>query len=290
MGGGGASLPNLNPGTGFVNQYQPQADTGAFNQIGQVQSFDPAFMSLASLIQGLGSTGGTNIGQLSQGQNPEAAVPAMADTFRQEAFGNNQPGSPTSNQWGLNLAPQMQAAYQTGFDPQQALYDRTLKQLQEQTRSGLEARGVDKMPYGAGIESDALKNFNIDWQNAQQGRQAQAAQTEASLANTQGGLAAAGNAALNQYDQAQLAATQPVAAALSGTSQAQQGVNLPFQDFISYLGQSTNQNNSVINGFKAMAEAALQNQQLKNQSSQSQLSGLGSGVGSIAGLLGGKGG
>lgn len=75
-------------------------------------------------------------------------------------------------------------ALATGFDPQQALYGRTLQRVQDQTRAGLEARGLDTSPYGAGIESDALKNFNIDWQNAQLGRQQTAAGTAGSLYGT----------------------------------------------------------------------------------------------------------
>lgn len=67
----------------------------------------------------------------------------------------------------------------TGFDPQNALYSRTAQQLQDQTRAGLEARGIDSSPYGAGVEGQNMSNFNIDWQNTQLGRE-QAAATGAS--------------------------------------------------------------------------------------------------------------
>jgi hypothetical protein len=60
---------------------------------------------------------------------------------------------------------------QTGFDPQQALYQRTAQQVQDQTRAAESASGVATTPYGAGIEAQTMKDFNIDWQNAQLQRQ-----------------------------------------------------------------------------------------------------------------------
>src|SRR5262249_53792898 len=64
----------------------------------------------------------------------------------------------------------------TGFDPQQALYNRTLQQVQDQTRAGKAAAGVATSPYGAGIEAQQTRDFNIDWQNAQLQRQLSALQ------------------------------------------------------------------------------------------------------------------
>lgn len=61
----------------------------------------------------------------------------------------------------------------TAFDPQNALYDRTAQQLQDQVRVGEAARGITSSPYGADLENQAMSNFNIDWQNNQLGRQTQ---------------------------------------------------------------------------------------------------------------------
>lgn len=61
--------------------------------------------------------------------------------------------------------------YQTALDPRQELYGRTQQQLQDQTRSSDSARGVAMSPYSAGVENRAMSDFNIDWQNAQLGRQ-----------------------------------------------------------------------------------------------------------------------
>jgi len=107
---------------------------------------------------------------------------------------------------GANLLPYSTNLLQSGFDPQQALYGRTLQQLQDQTRSGLEARGIDSTPYGAGVEADALRNFNIDWQNNQLQRQLAAGQGAANLTgaaggafNTGAGLGSQGLSTMAQY-------------------------------------------------------------------------------------------
>ncbi len=63
------------------------------------------------------------------------------------------------------LIPYAQQVGQMGFDPQNALYDRTLHQVQEQQRAGQSARGIGMSPFGAGLEGDATRNFNIDWEN-----------------------------------------------------------------------------------------------------------------------------
>lgn len=65
---------------------------------------------------------------------------------------------------------------QTGFDPQDALYNRTLQRLQDQVRVGQSVRGTTMSPYGAGQEASALSDFNIDWENQQLQRQKQALQ------------------------------------------------------------------------------------------------------------------
>lgn len=84
-------------------------------------------------------------------------------------------GNRTSNP---ALTPQQQAlinagqqTYNTALDPRQELYGRTQQQLQDQVRAADSARGVAMSPYSAGVENKAMGDFNIDWQNAQLGRQ-----------------------------------------------------------------------------------------------------------------------
>jgi hypothetical protein len=104
-----------------------------------------------------------------------------------------------------------QDIWQQAADPQNALYNRTVQQTQEQQRAALEARGIDMTPYGAGVEGQALSNFNIDWQNnllqrmlaggqgvgQMQGAAAQMGQAGGQMAQTGGGLLA-GAGALDQ--------------------------------------------------------------------------------------------
>ncbi len=53
-------------------------------------------------------------------------------------------------------------------------------------------------PYGAGLEGDATRNFNIDWQNQELARAAQAGQAQAGLYGAGGNLASQGG---NLYQQ-----------------------------------------------------------------------------------------
>jgi hypothetical protein len=74
---------------------------------------------------------------------------------------------------GMNLAGQVA---QTGFDPQNALYNRTQQQVSDQLAAVNAMQGLSGTPYGAGVQGQGLSNFNIDWQNAQLARQQQASQ------------------------------------------------------------------------------------------------------------------
>jgi|SRR5882762_5765658 len=87
------------------------------------------------------------------------------------------------------------AVLNQGLDPQNELYNRTQNQVQQQTRAGLEARGINTTPYGASVEGGVNKDFNIDWQNAQLQRLVQAIQGE-STAYGAGGNAIAGGESL----------------------------------------------------------------------------------------------
>lgn len=56
---------------------------------------------------------------------------------------------------------------QQGFDPQSALYQRTLQQLNDQVGANSASRGITNSPYGASVANSADSNFNIDWQAQQ---------------------------------------------------------------------------------------------------------------------------
>ncbi len=77
---------------------------------------------------------------------------------------------------GTGLMGAGQNILNTSQDPQNALYDRTLQQVQDQARAANSAAGLGMSGVGAGAEDQAVNNFNIDWQNNQLGRQIQGAQ------------------------------------------------------------------------------------------------------------------
>lgn len=86
---------------------------------------------------------------------------------------------------GQSYLPYAQQALQTGFDPQNALYNQQFQQNTDQSRAGLAARGLAMSPYGAGVENQSNLNFNNQWlQNALQRQQ-----TAAGTANTLTGAA-----------------------------------------------------------------------------------------------------
>lgn len=51
-----------------------------------------------------------------------------------------------------------------GFDVNGQAYGRAAHDLTEQVRASQGARGIQTSPYGAGLENEAMGDFNIDWQ------------------------------------------------------------------------------------------------------------------------------
>ena len=164
------------------------------------------------------------------------------------AAGMGQTAATNQFNLGGSLIPGAQAIMQQGFDPQQALYARTLQQVQDAQRAGAAASGVGTSPYGAGLENQALSNFNIDWQNQQLGREATAA--GAALPLAQGATAMQTQAPINymqasslpyssyqQIGQDQNAAIQQL---LQQTGQMQGQQQVPYMDYLSLLsGQNS---------------------------------------------------
>ncbi len=62
------------------------------------------------------------------------------------------------------------------LDPRQEIRQREEQRLQEQTRAGLSARGLNLSGAGQGIEQQAMSDFGLDWQNQQLARAGQGAQ------------------------------------------------------------------------------------------------------------------
>jgi hypothetical protein len=101
--------------------------------------------------------------------------------------GIDRAGAGALSSSAMGALPFAQQILQTGFDPQNQLYSRTLNQVQQQTGAELAATGVGATPYGAGVAGQNLSNFNIDWQNQQLQRQQAAAQGWGSLVSGIGG-------------------------------------------------------------------------------------------------------
>lgn len=163
---------------------------------------------------------------------------------------------------------------QTAMDPQSALYNRTQQQLQDQVRAGQAARGLGVSAVGAGLEDQAMSNFNIDWQNQQLARQVQGIQgasTASSAGGRQGEMAMAAGAAMPGYtleggqvpmQAQQYAAAQPgqVAGAYQGQMLGQQQMFGNVQSSaIPYLnyGQGAQQQNYMNQSAQNQANAAL---------------------------------
>jgi hypothetical protein len=188
---------------------------------------------------------------------------------------------------GMSLVPYAQNIMDTGFDPQSQLYARTAQQVADQARAGEAARGINMTPYGAGLENDAMRNFNIDWQNQQLGRQATAAGAAGSLEQAGAGVAGQGVGLMNQAPGQLVQSSMLPYATYSDIGQGQnqalmqllgiggagQGLaQTGIQDWLSLLGVG-NQANQVAN---QQAQLALN----QNQQNWSQMMGLGSGLGS----------
>ena len=128
------------------------------------------------------------------------------------------------------LAPQQQMygagqqAYQTGFDPQMALYHQLYQQQQNQSGAANSMYGLGASGQGAALANQNAQNFDINWQNNQQQRQLQGLQ------------------GMNQANQ-------------GATALGQYGMNalqMPMNQDLSYLGYGGAQN---ANQFKAQNAA-----------------------------------
>jgi hypothetical protein len=146
----------------------------------------------------------------------------------------------------MGLAGAGQQLYQTAFDPQSALYNRTVQQLQDQTGATNSMYGLGSSAAGAGVANQALSNFNIDWQNQQLQRQATGLQ----------GLGAA-------YGQAGQLAGQGAALQGTGAGYTLQSGQLPYQTaqgIAAYPGQLAGQYASGIESGPLSSAQAINSQ------------------------------
>jgi hypothetical protein len=216
-----------------------------------------------------------------------AAGMGAAAAGNQFALGQGAAGA------GASLIPYASQVMQSGFDPQQALYNQQFQLNQDQTNAALAARGIATSPYGAGVAAQSNQNFNTGWENQQLGRQAQAAGAASGLVGTGVGAMGAGaglmsGAPAGLYQSAMLPygtwsgigqGQDQSLMSLLGYGGAGQGIsNLPVQDWSLALGGA--------NTMQGLQNQNFQNQLAQSQLGWGQLGQLGSGIGSMIGGLG----
>lgn len=246
-------------------QNMPGADIGAFTGIQNLGNYN---IGAGYLPQYQGIT--QNLVN-----NPYAGgYQQAANTTGGAGFGAGAALTGTS----LSTLPDVQALMNLGFDPQQALYHQLQNTNQQQNLAMLNQSGVGSTPYGQGVAEQANNLFNINWENAQLGRAAQASGAAGNL------LGAAGSGATTGLNQMTAGGALPYStysgintdalAALSGaTGFGQQVAQIPQQqisDYLGYLGQGAQQQG--VNNQTAGLQFG-QSQQIGNQIGQS-LAGL----------------
>lgn len=198
---------------------------------------------------------------------------------------------------GQSMLPYAQSILNTGFDPQSALYARTLQQTTDQTRAAQAARGIQTSPYGAGVENTALSNFNIDWQNQQLNRQNTAAQGAGYLTNSAGnainlgqnvgtqGINTLNAAAALPYSTANTIGNNQFGAINSFGGTGQQATTIPQQqisDYLQYLGlgnSAASTANSVYGNQNTAQQNQFNQQQILGSNLGKSISGIGTAYG-----------
>lgn len=241
----------MSSGPSLPNDPQP-----AFQYPGQGQAAQGALQG----AQQLPNLAGQNYGQFKN----------VAKDVTSGAYGapQIQGAGQTAIAAGNSLVPYATQTLQMGFDPQQQLYNQLFQQNTDQTRATEGAQGVSGTPYGAGVESNSNQNFNLNWQNAQLGRQQTAAGTAEGLLGQQGQSAQTGANLLSGIPANALSALSQLNTA---GGQAAAVPQMKIQDLLAYLSGGTGASNAATSQYSAESSAALGQQQIDDQG----LAGLG---------------
>jgi hypothetical protein len=259
--GGLYSQAANNPGYGLAmgeaqtgGQYLMNVGTGAYNQGSQLASTDMGMLPAAANTYNATVNNPYNAqtigaaaqgGQLMQGQ-------ALTD------YGNAASMSGAGN-----------SILNTAFDPQQALYNQQFQLNTDQTRAGLEARGLDTSAAGQGIENNSDQNFNIAWQNAQLGRQAQGLSSAAAADQTASSLGT--GAGTNYATGGAMPGT-----AYTGIQNVNQAALGNYVNAVGGIGQNTNAANSMAaTGAQQTAQGGAMGYNLAQQNTNNQIAAYG---------------
>lgn len=194
-GGGGTSQPSPSV---YQPKYQDSADSS-------LQSLFQPLQDQA--LAGLSATGGVppaasvypqvqNAAQniVNNPYNPQALQGAQAGAgLYGSAVPTLQPGIAGMASAGQNLLSGAGNVLNTAFDPQNALYNRTQQKVLDASNVARSMAGVAGTPYGAGLNTKALSDFNIDWQNQLLNRELAGLSGAGTAATTGGNLYGAGN-------------------------------------------------------------------------------------------------
>jgi len=252
-------------GTQNLGQYNLGGQNlGQYAGLTQAGVYDP---NAAGYQQGAGTAGG------------------MLEAAGQGAYGQG------AQMIGANqaLLPDVQTLIQMGFDPQQALYQRTQQEVAQQQAAQAQQSGIGGTPYGQGLADLSNRNFNIDWQNQQLNRALAGAQGAGGLLGQIGqgvqqgqGMQYAGGQEYMQGAALPWQTSQGINAAQRGilgqaAAYGQQAAAIPqmqIQDYLSYLSQA-NQNAQT-------QQQATRNQLAQAQMEFNQAQAVGQDIGSIA--------
>lgn len=105
----------------------------------------------------------------------EGAIPGIQG--RMNNFGDELTGMAgrfTGREGALTGAGE--SVWNTALDPEGALRDRTQQRVVDASRAATSARGIGMGGESAGLEDQAVSNFNLDWNDRQLGREVSGAQ------------------------------------------------------------------------------------------------------------------
>ena len=222
------------------------------NQAGMAQNWQNAYGQVGGMLPSYYG----QIQPMSQSALMQAYNNPYAQQYQQGAGQMAQAGQQAGQQ-AMGAANQL---YQTSMDPQQALYDRTLNQIQQQSRAANAAAGIGTSAAGVGLENQAVGNFNIDWQNQQLQRELQGAQGAGNV-NNQALNMMLGTYGLPYQVAGQIPANQQAALAqyTSAAGAYPAALNQQMNQAANYMGMGQSAQNSAFQ--QQMANAQAQNQQ-----------------------------
>jgi len=190
-------------------QEQSQAQTGAV---------DPVLA--ASYQKMLGIDTGPLVGAGQRAGGEYAGLSDLARTLSQQITAG-----------GAETMGAGRDVYALGRDPMGELEARERQKVVEASRGASSARGIGMSPYSAGLETEAVRGFNLDWQNNLLSRSIEG--LNAMIRAGQTGTEMAGRG----YEMGRQVPVNTLAAATAPMDAAQQAYGFPAEAATTYAGQ-----------------------------------------------------